>query len=206
MRTQPVSQDVVICEWIRAESASKRFKHYYQGGEPDLLSEDMRPEERLELLQKRRKGFPRRFPWHFVQWHEYLIQSKQELGKLRTCKGMTWLALTNGDRLIATAAKTIASQDKALDPHIHVNTIINDIDHGKKLPKMIGFLPEPDAAHPILLEGHARAVSYYISSRATYPLTMFVATSTTTKLMEWDNGLNIHEIRDNFLHHGKEQA
>ncbi len=202
MLGRTVSQDVVIREWIIAEQASARFGHYLD--KPELLSPTMHPEERLEILEKQRKGFPRRFPWHYVEWHEYSMQSKQELGEVRTCKGMAWLALTNGDRRITTAAEIIAAQNGKLDPHVHVNAIISDIEHDKHLPNMIGFLLKSDA-HPILLEGHARAVSYYMSSATTYPLTMFVATSVTNRLVEWDNGLNLREIRDNFLHHGKEQ-
>lgn len=204
MATSILSKDVIVSSWLNAEIGSPRFSELiakqFVGKEPRQAIEQMTPGERFKTLLRARPSLAL-FPWESVTWTERTIASREEWGMLRT-GGINWLAFSSGTRLVKDAAEWISEQPADLDPHLHVTGIMQAIAEGKALEPVIAYRPQTYPA-AVLWEGHARSMAYYLSDKTEYPMRIYLGTAVDDSLENFDNGLNLVEIRQSFL---KEQA
>lgn len=200
MPERAVPQSGVIAAWLAAESASPRFAHTLHESSEQVtqIIQEGDAAAQFDLLVAARGNQVSKFPWAKTSWREYLITTKQELGSFRTCPGLPWLAFTEGDRLVSTAARWIELQPANLDPHNHVVGVHAELSQGKQLPPIIAYTTE-NGVH-VLLEGHVRAMSYYLYPETAYPITILLGTPESPQDMShYDRGLNLAEIRQDFL-------
>ena len=206
---KPVTEATIVASWLKAELDSERFSHLVtraikRGGvseqliiEPDTNSAEDNA-RRMQLLRTARSGQLRRFPWRQTEWFELYIESREELGSLYTPFGDTWLAFTNGERLLSKAATFIASLSPLHNPLKHVVGIHEKIRFGISLEPPILITSERRLSKPFtILEGNVRLVSYYLYTDMAFPLRTYVGIS--SKIATWaHSGDTLEDIKNAF--------
>lgn len=203
---RPVSQATIVASWLRAELDSKRFAHLITNAikrgkatEQIILTPDLNSEEenktRMRLLRLARPRVIRQFPWRHVEWFELYVENRTELGSLYTPFGDTWLAFTNGERVLSKAADFIQTLAPTHDPLKHVIGIREKITHGIEPEPSILITSDRRLIQPLnILEGNVRCVSYYLYADTAYPLRMYVGIS--PKIARWaHSGDTLEDIR-----------
>jgi len=209
-----ISEATVIASWLKAESESARFKHLVQKAlkksqlSPALftqpnLSDTQDNQNRKRLLRLARHNAIKRFPWRYTIWYELEIESKNELAKLYTPFGDTWLAFTYGERTLAKAAEFIAGLPASHDPLKHVLGTQQELANGRQPEPPILVTTGSALSRPLsIVEGNVRLVSYYLYQYTTYPIRAYVGTS--PKFATWAHSMDtLEDIRRAFMKQGK---
>lgn len=170
----PVSEDVVIAEFLMAEIDSPRFKDRIMTAigmhaaivitNPNLDREDENQIRRDTLGQTRGYGFGRdlfeRFP-DDVRWYRAVI-GKYELSQVMYINYSYWNELSNGTRLPSHASKTIKDNIEVFGvSNQGFLNIFNAIRNGTTFPRLL-LVSCNEHARVVVLEGHARLTAYFI--------------------------------------------
>lgn len=216
--TQPVTEEVMVASWLKAEYDSERFskpisrylgRHAIDNSfitHPDLTDYEGNAWRRSLLQRNLSRGILKRFPWQSTRWLKLELESREEIGRLYTNPGMVWLSLTEGKRELAVAADFIVRVPKNKDPHSHVLGIQKRIGESDPLEPPILITASDSLDRPVgILEGHLRLVAYYLSDQTSFPLECIVGIS--PQIASWHHSEDtLESIRNNFMWHGKESA
>jgi len=118
------------------------------------------------------KGFPGDVRWRRVE----LLPG--DVGNLRYANFPTWVALSNGSRLVADGAANIDRIQTAENVNASIKTVAAAVTAGQRYAELIAV--EAHDGSLILVEGHTRATAYVLA-RVAEPVHCFVGSSPTMR-------------------------
>jgi hypothetical protein len=206
---EQVDEPTVILSWLRAETASVRFRHWLEkalnrsGLKLGLinnadLGNSKENKTRKQLFLLARGKATRHFPWQATTWHEAEISNMEDLGNLYTPFGDTWLAFTAGMRRLAIAADFVKDLPATHDPMSHAIGVQAAVKAGSDLEPPILITSLKDLSKPLcILEGNVRSLAYYLDKDTKFPIRCYIGIS--KEVSNWNHALETFEdIRNKF--------
>ncbi len=166
---EPVTYDVVVAEWVKAEHGSPftDFGEAFNGEEAPavwaLEPNVADPEQNavrtgmLELLRPMVGSLPPGILWNRA------TASREDLNNFLYMAGADWVGLSGGSRRIGDGARLFTSNchDEALRSAVH--RIRRKVLAGRIFPPLIA-ISTPALDRIVVIEGHKRATAYLVRS------------------------------------------